>query len=228
MASEPVVLHRTEGWLVLSKPQGWHVMALREGESRCVEAWLREHVPAAAALPECGLVHRLDVGTTGCLVAALTKEDRARLREAFSNRNAAEGPAVRKTYWAIVRRGIAPTGKFSLYFSGRHKRSAKVTVRPRGEPNEHGECSWHVVGPSRYLGHDIVEVELLGPGRRHQIRAGLAYGGHPLLGDSIYGGSVGAPCAVLHALRIQVDGVTVEAPPDGRFVKPSEPSPRAS
>ncbi len=206
-------------------------MALQDGDPRSVESWIRDNISEAAPLPECGLVHRLDSGTTGCLVVALTRAERARLREAFADRTQGH---VHKIYWAVVRRGLSPVGKFSLYFSGRHKRSAKVTVRPRGEPNELGECVWQVLGPSRYLGHEIVQVELVGPGRRHQIRAGLGYGGHPLIGDSLYGGAIGAPCPVLHAKSVHIDGVTVECPPDARFHGPDgtmpskSPSPAAS
>jgi len=64
---------------------------------------------------------------------------------------------------------------------------------------------------------DVVEVELIGPGRRHQIRAGFAYLEHPLEGDTLYGAQ-GPSHFSLHAWKIMIDGLTVIAPPPPRFV----------
>jgi len=57
---------------------------------------------------------------------------------------------------------------------------------------------------------------LIGPGRRHQIRAGLSHFGHPLVDGQTYGGAAwaeGTGWAALHAHRITLDGTTVVAPP---------------
>jgi 23S rRNA-/tRNA-specific pseudouridylate synthase len=59
---------------------------------------------------------------------------------------------------------------------------------------------------------DLVELDLLGPGRRHELRAGCAYLGHPLVGDVLYGGTAAARIQ-LHAWRVELDGELVEAPP---------------
>ena len=57
----------------------------------------------------------------------------------------------------------------------------------------------------------FLELELIGPGKRHQLRAGCAFLGHPLVGDTLYGeGSEGG--VRLHAWRIELDGVIAEAP----------------
>jgi 23S rRNA pseudouridine1911/1915/1917 synthase len=49
----------------------------------------------------------------------------------------------------------------------------------------------------------------------HQIRATLAHVGHPVVGDALYGGDTGAidaPRPLLHASRLAVDEIRVEAP----------------
>ena len=98
----------------------------------------------------------------------------------------------------------------ALSFASRHKGSAKASVHTRGEPETIGRCRWRV----RSVRDDttLIEVDLLGPGRRHQIRAGFAYEGHPLVGDTLYGAQEAASGLGLHAWRVEIDGVVVECP----------------
>jgi len=118
-----------------------------------------------------------------------------------------------------------------------------VSVRDRGEPRELGRCRWRrltgadaapfvradaaTAPPQSAIADlesvariaarfgDLVEVELIGPGRRHQIRAGFAHLGFPLCGDALYRGDAPLPGLdgpALHAWRITIDGETVESP----------------
>lgn len=215
----PSVIAERLDWLVISKPAGWHSVgqvrdaaAAGEVEAPTVEAWLRAARPDHADLPEGGIVHRLDLGTSGCLVAARTPDSYERLRAAVGSAGGA-----RKTYLALVSGGIAEQGSFRLYFSSRHKGSRKVTVRRKGEAPECGRCRWTVLRRGASDGHDLVEVELVGRGRRHQIRAGLAWLGHPLAGDALYGGLGDGERPALHAWRVEIDGERIECPPDARF-----------
>ncbi len=216
--TEIAVLREEPSWLVVAKPAGLHSVAQRDGAAASVEAWLRLHRPDLAGLEECGIAHRLDLETSGCLVVAKDEATRTRLRDAFSGR----GGDVRKSYLALVAaRGvrIGEHGAFTLSFTSRHKGSAKVTVRPKGEPVSIGRCRWMV--RSTDGGRALLEVELIGPGRRHQIRAGLAFLGHPLAGDALYGGAA-AQGLGLHAWRVVVDGISVECPvPAWATVEPS-------
>jgi len=208
------ILREEASWLVVAKPAGLHSVEQRGSDAPSVEAWLRAERADLAALPECGLVHRLDHETSGCLLVAKDADARERLRDAFSGR----GGDIRKTYLARVE-GRLPervmAGAFTLSFTSRHKGSAKVTVHTRGEPDTIGRCRWRVrsVAGEGRAATTLLEVELLGPGRRHQIRAGLAYEGNPLLGDTLYGGHEAPHGPLLHAWRIEVDGTTVECPP---------------
>lgn len=204
----PQVLATFTDWMVVNKPAGWHSVQQEGSEGSSVEAWLRANEPRAAALEEAGLCHRLDLWTSGCLAVALTPEAHERLRHAFSQ----AGSGVRKIYLALARKGLSSDGRFRLHFESRYKRSAKVSVGETGDAWSAGRCIWRVQrrGPGS---HDMVQVELIGPGRRHQIRAGLAHLGHPLAGDTLYGGEPMSALAgpALHAWKLTVDGVEVEA-----------------
>ena len=208
------IIREDASWLVVAKPAGIHSVEQRGSDAPSVEAWLRAERPELVELDECGLVHRLDYETSGCLLVAKDADTRERLREAFSGR----GGDIRKTYLARVE-GRLPervmAGAFTLSFTSRHKGSAKVTVHTRGEPDTIGRCRWRVrsVAGEGTAATTLLEVELLGPGRRHQIRAGLAHEGNPLLGDTLYGGHEAPHGPLLHAWRIEVNGTTVECPP---------------
>ena len=213
--AEIAILREEPSWLVVAKPAGIHSVAQRGSDAPSVEAWLRAERPELADLDEAGLVHRLDFETSGCLLVAKDAETRARLREAFSGR----GGDIRKTYLALVE-GRFPdrvlAGAFTLSFTSRHKGSAKVTVHTRGDPDTIGRCRWRVL---RVVGvHTLVEVELLGPGRRHQIRAGMAHEGHPLVGDTLYGGSPSKSGICLHAHRLAGDSLV--GPAGGAITAP--------
>lgn len=208
------ILHEEPSWFVVAKPAGMHTVSQPGREGASIEAWLRESRPELDELDECGLVHRLDFDTSGCLLVAKSEGTRARLRDAFSGR----GGEVRKTYLARVE-GRLPervmAGSFTLSFTSRHKGSAKVTVHTRGEPDTIGRCRWRVRSAAAAGAEPstLLEVELLGPGRRHQIRAGLGHEGHPLVGDTLYGARAAQHGPLLHAWRLVVDGTTVECPP---------------
>jgi 23S rRNA-/tRNA-specific pseudouridylate synthase len=202
----PSILHRTEQWLVIDKPAGWHTVSGR-GDEPDVESWLRGKIPACSLLEEAGLVHRLDQPTSGCLLTATDETIRAALRQSMSGHGAAE---IRKHYLACCGVGLPDQGAFELYFTKRHRGSRKMTVSARGDDRAVGRCRWRVL--SRAPGGDLVEVELLGPGRRHMIRAGLASLGHPILGDVLYGGSNSVASPQLHACRVSINGLVVNSP----------------
>ncbi len=206
----PDVLAQCDDWMVISKPTGWHSVRLARSDEQDVDApilqdWMERRFPAQAELPEAGLVHRLDYLTSGCILAARSTESAARLKALI----AAPERGIEKTYLAMVQGEIGP-GSFDLYFHSRYRRSRRITVRNTGSERERGRCRWRV----RQTQGDraLLEVELIGPGRRHQIRAGLAHLGHPLLGDDLYGGPDWGGRFGLHAWRLVIDGQCIEAP----------------
>ena len=202
---EPRLIHRTDDWLVVDKPAGMHSVARGGDDVNTVQGWLSGIDPVQATLEESGLVHRLDLGTSGCLLVARSAEAREDLRGRM------RGNTIRKRYVALVEGHLPAEGSFELYFTSRYKRSRKITARASGDPRDRGRCSWWTIdrlGNRRLLG-----IELEGGGRRHQIRAGMAHLGAPLLGDALYGGgrwSDDRPA--LHAAGLLLDGHEIESP----------------
>lgn len=219
----PTLAHECPEWFVVNKPLGWHSVAARVTDgSPTIQEWIAANYPTQCTLPESGLVHRLDLSTSGCLLVAKTPRSYEDLRENFSSGSA--GWAIGKKYLARVTRGLAPSGEFTLFFSSRHKGSAKVTVSEFGGRHERGSCRWKVLRAADLrapqgdpAAFDLIEVELIGGGKRHQIRAGLSSLGHPLAGDAMYRGqpmdeSCNHNFAALHAWKLVVTGVEVESP----------------
>lgn len=145
-----------------------------------------------------GIVHRLDKDTSGLLVVALSEVARLRLSEAFAGRE------VRKEYLALVQ-GLPPQEGEIEEPIGRDPHSkVKMTVLPENRGGKPARTAWRVLWHSPDARCTLVAVRIF-TGRTHQIRVHMAHLGHPLWGDSLYGGTKQA-CAqrqMLHAWRIR-------------------------
>ena len=191
--------------LAVAKPAGVNAQpsAGRVGEDLCALA--ARHLGRDA-----GLVHRLDRDTSGVTVFGKTRAATARLAAAFR-----EGRA-QKTYLAATGPLADARGRVDLPLSKDPSRPGRwrATRRANGVPAL-TEFERLAEGPGWAL-------VALWPrtGRTHQLRAHLAALGAPILGDALYGGARTPPGdgqapperCLLHALRLEVDGRTYEAP----------------
>jgi 23S rRNA pseudouridine1911/1915/1917 synthase len=207
------VVGEGEGWLVVDKPAGLGVHPLApEQEQTVLNAVVAAH-PEILGVGEGGLrsgvVHRLDVETSGALAFALEEEAWRRLRGAFAAHR------VHKRYRALVAGRFEAARRIDLPLLVARHRPARVEVRAGGRPTRQR------ARPLAFFEHaTLVEVELE-TGFLHQIRATMAHLGHPVLGDREYQGEgsstpIEVPRPMLHAaaLRFEEIGVEVPDPPD--------------
>ena len=131
-----------------------------------------------------GLVHRLDSPVAGAVIFARTSKAASRLSRQFRERS------VKKFYRAIVEGRPQPEcGDLTHYL--RKEKSLKATVFPRPAPDaKKAELAYAIT--KSLPNKSVLEVELK-TGRFHQIRAQLAFMGHPVIGDLKYGASSALP-----------------------------------
>ena len=192
--SEPEMLDEGPGYFVFNKPPFWHSSGESQPEEPSLQDWLIQSYPSLEKIPEAGLVHRLDYLTSGCVLVARSESEQRQLREALRN------DEIKKIYWALARKALPSQGQFELSFESRYKSSRKISVSRMGDSQQKGRCRWRKLGAWKLSSSsltpplapalpegDWLEVELVGPGKRHQIRAGLAFLGAELFGDPLYG-----------------------------------------
>jgi 23S rRNA pseudouridine955/2504/2580 synthase len=171
---EERVLYEDEDLLVIDKPAGMAVHGGTGVGSGLIEA-LRSLRPEGTALE---LVHRLDRGTSGCLLLAKT---RAALNSL--HRQIREG-GMDKRYLALVRgrwRGRARSVSAVLEKGRLQSGERMVRVAEEGQ-----EAVSHFTPRQGFAHETLVEIRLM-TGRTHQARVHAAHLGHPIAGDDKYG-----------------------------------------
>lgn len=210
---KPEVIFSNENLFVMNKPPFWHCLEGKSESQPVLSRWIEDHFPDQNKVSEMGICHRLDFQTSGCLFVAKSEPYYKTFRAEFSS---AQNHNLKKIYWALVE-GKPAKDSFELYFQSRYKSSKKISVQESGNDNELGRCRWRTINTSETdLQLDpslsLLEVELLGPGKRHQIRAGLAYLGHPILGDEVYRGIQWENFFGLHSRKVCWNEIEIEAP----------------
>ena len=216
----PVRIVHADGQVVVAdKPAGMPSHPLKPGETGTAANALVGRFPELASVGpaprEGGLVHRLDTDTSGLLLAARTDAAHALLRAQFAART------VEKGYLALVAGELHAGGEIDvpLAHDPHDARKVRAASDPEwAEAHEARPASTRFTPALRRAGFTLVDVEIA-TGVLHQIRAHLAFIGHPLAGDALYGGPElpGLSRHFLHAARLAF------AHPDGsrpRFDSP--------
>ena len=173
------ILYQDDAILVLNKPRDLSVHpGAGEAQVTLVDLLQARQIPLSnlGPLHRSGIVHRLDKDTSGVMVIAKTNAAHEKLAAAFSAR------AIEKKYFALCC-GVPPTrGRIEAPIARSPSNRKKMSVRPEGRPSftEYTvERKWEKFAQ--------LSVDLL-TGRTHQIRVHLAYIGHAVAGDPLYGG----------------------------------------
>lgn len=202
------VLYNNHGLLIIDKPAGLavHPGAGFKGETLAsallynfqdIQEVGEEHRP--------GIVHRLDKDTSGVILVAKTPQMYDFLKDAFFERK------VKKEYLALVwgRMG-KPHGIIDSPIGNSRTDFRKMTVEnPKMAKPALTEYQVleNLENPETLDKYSLIRVKLH-TGRTHQIRVHMSSVGHPLMGDSLYGGKKakleGLNRQFLHAKKIEV------------------------
>ncbi|KAA3624895.1 MAG: 23S rRNA pseudouridine(1911/1915/1917) synthase RluD [Proteobacteria bacterium] len=178
------LLFEDDAIIVVDKPAGLVVHPGAGNRSGTLMNALLNHCRGLFALPRAGIVHRLDKDTSGVMVVAKTEAARQSLIEALGQRR------VSRIYRAICLGRLISGGTVDAPI-GRHPRNRlKMAVTRAGKP---AVSQYRVF--ERFRAHTDVQVSLE-TGRTHQIRVHMAYTGHPLVGDPLYGGRLSVPAGM--------------------------------
>lgn len=212
------LLAEGDGWVAVDKPAGVAVHPLEEGETGTLANALIARRPELHGVGEgalrSGVVHRLDVGTSGVVLFATRADVWQRLRAAFSQHR------VEKTYRAIVLGNLSGDGEAHLPLLTARHRPAKVRIASDAErQTARGVriASLHWRALESFADATLLEVRPV-TGFLHQIRVIFAHLGFPLAGDSTYGPSpdpLGATRHMLHASHVafeEIEALSPDAP----------------
>lgn len=176
------VIYEDKSIIVIDKPAGIPVHPLSFSETGTVANWLIVHYPELENIGfsklEPGILHRLDIETSGVLLIAKDNETFNLIRKQF------KGKKIKKVYLAVVKGLFNREGwlKMPLYHIS-SKKMAVAKENARVKKSFPAESHFKILNVKN--NRSLLEIEIT-TGVTHQIRAHLAYLGFPVEGDTLY------------------------------------------
>jgi 23S rRNA pseudouridine1911/1915/1917 synthase len=200
VVSDLAIVHDDDDVVVVDKPPGVAAHPSVGWEGPTVLGALAGagfRIATSGAAERAGVVHRLDVGTSGLMVVAKTEHAYSALKRAFHDRE------VKKIYHAVVQGHPDPLAGTIDAPIGRHPGASwKFAITADGKPSV-----THYETLEAFPSASLLEIELE-TGRTHQIRVHMAAQRHPCVGDAMYGADptissrLGLTRQWLHAKRL--------------------------
>lgn len=186
------VLYEDNDCVVIYKPVGilTHSKGAYNPEAT-VATWLRSRLQDMEG-GRAGIVHRLDRATSGVMICAKNTEALSWLQKQFAQRR------TKKTYMAVVKGSMNPEAAIiDMPIERNPKAPATFRVGEQGKP---AKTTYRTLVSGKT--HSLVELKPE-TGRTHQLRVHLAHQGHPIVGDTFYGGQP-ADRLYLHAAELEL------------------------
>ena len=203
------ILYEDDVLLVANKPSGLDTHPAEKNATRSLLNGVAFHLKQTGQPCTVRHIHRLDKDTTGAVLFAKDRLTGSMLDRMLEERK------ITRTYIALVE-GILhdDAGKIEARIGGDRHHATRRRVSPSGQT---AITNYQVL--KRYSDENRTLVSCtLESGRTHQIRVHFSHIGHPLAGDTLYGGKKSFPRQALHARKIEFlhplseEKLTVEAP----------------
>ena len=177
------VLYEDDDVIVVDKPAGLVVHPAPGHCSGTLVNALLHHCPALSdigGVARPGIVHRLDMDTSGVMIAAKTQRAMDVLAKEFASHANME-----KTYLAVVHGAPVPNeGRIENMIGRSPFDRKKMAIVERG--GKRAVTRWRLVARDAATGLSLVRCDIE-TGRTHQIRVHMAAIGTPIAGDDVYG-----------------------------------------
>jgi 23S rRNA pseudouridine1911/1915/1917 synthase len=206
------IIYEDGDLLAIDKPPGMVVFPEENSQKeKTVIDWVLEKFPdikKVGETPRYGIIHRLDKDTSGILLIAKNNESLAYFQKQFEERE------ISKKYIALAVGNLKQnSGKVESLIGRSQQNRQKQKVYLANEPGVGNKreaiTDYQVL--KRLQNYTLVEVAPK-TGRTHQIRVHLAYLGHPIAGDKLYGFK-NQPCPkglkrqFLHAAYLKIKSI---------------------
>ena len=173
------ILYEDDDVIVVNKPKGMVVHpAAGHYTGTLVNALMHHCGSSLSGINGCmrpGIVHRIDMDTTGSLIVCKNDKSHASIAEQLKEHT------VNRRYWAICHGVLKQEEGVINKPIGRHPTDRKkMAVNEKGKP-----AVTHYKVLKQFDKFSLIEC-VLETGRTHQIRVHMASIGHPLLGDEVY------------------------------------------